>query len=85
MSQLIGSLVAVHDGHLHIHQDDCRWKPLRCIVLQVSEVIECLTAVVSRRYIIEPEFTYCFDGDAAVYGARRVYVSNWPLVIGLGG
>jgi hypothetical protein len=72
VSQLIRSLVAVHDGHLHIHQDDCRRKPFRRIALKVSEILECLTAIVSRRYIIEPEFTYRFDGDAAVYGARRV-------------
>ena len=56
-----------------------------CIALQVSEILECFTAIISRRYIDEPEFTYCFDGDAAVYGAGRVYVSNWPLATELRG
>ena len=57
---------------------------MRRIALQVSEILECFTTIISRRYIGEPEFTYCFDGDAAVYGARRAYVSNWPLADKIG-
>jgi hypothetical protein len=57
---------------------------LWCIALQVGEILERFTAIISRRYIGEPEFTYCFDGNAAVYGTRRAYVSNWPLTDKIG-